>query len=86
MHGLCDCVRNHEKLTCIYLKGSIAAAIQATMGSVSAGSVFACLQSAGMAGYGAAVVNAGVSMAGGVAMAANMASNFFRRMESVSTF
>ncbi|OTA86310.1 hypothetical protein M434DRAFT_399952 [Hypoxylon sp. CO27-5] len=48
--------------------GSVASGIQAGIGNVAAGSVFATLQSAGMAGYGAAIVN-GVVQAGGAAVA-----------------
>ncbi|OTB00835.1 hypothetical protein M426DRAFT_323946 [Hypoxylon sp. CI-4A] len=44
--------------------GSFAAGIQGMIGNVAAGGIFATLQSAGMAGYGAAVVN-GVVQAGG---------------------
>lgn len=40
--------------------GSIAAGIQAGIGSVAAGSVFATLTSAAMAGYGAPIVLGGV--------------------------
>ncbi|KAI1798529.1 hypothetical protein F4811DRAFT_548165 [Daldinia bambusicola] len=45
--------------------GSIAAGAQSAIGNVAAGSLFATLQSAGMAGYGAAAVN-GVVQAGGI--------------------
>ncbi|KAI1214430.1 uncharacterized protein F4807DRAFT_456072 [Annulohypoxylon truncatum] len=45
---------------------SLAAGAQASIGNVAAGSLFATLQSAGMAGYGAAIVN-GVVQAGGAA-------------------
>ncbi|KAK6955879.1 hypothetical protein Daesc_003524 [Daldinia eschscholtzii] len=45
--------------------GSIAAGAQSAIGNVAAGSLFATLQSAGMAGYGAAAVN-GVIQAGGI--------------------
>ncbi|KAI8960643.1 hypothetical protein F5Y11DRAFT_329014 [Daldinia sp. FL1419] len=45
--------------------GSIAAGIQSGIGNVAAGGVFATLQSAGMAGYGAATVN-GIVSAGGI--------------------
>ncbi|KAI1410985.1 hypothetical protein F5Y13DRAFT_166713 [Hypoxylon sp. FL1857] len=48
--------------------GSFAAGAQAGIGNVVAGSTFATLQSAAMAGYGAAIVN-GVIQAGGVAAA-----------------
>ncbi|KAI0133284.1 hypothetical protein F4776DRAFT_624885 [Hypoxylon sp. NC0597] len=48
--------------------GSVASGIQAGIGNVAAGSAFATLQSAGMAGYGAAIVN-GVIQAGGAAIA-----------------
>jgi hypothetical protein len=40
--------------------GSIAAGIQAGMGNVAAGSIFATLTSAAMAGYGVPVVYGGV--------------------------
>ncbi|KAI1135340.1 hypothetical protein F5Y05DRAFT_416327 [Hypoxylon sp. FL0543] len=52
--------------------GSLAAGAQAGIGNVAAGSLFATLQSAGMAGYGAAIVN-GVVQAGGVAYAVGSA-------------
>ncbi|KAI0834305.1 hypothetical protein F5Y06DRAFT_279464 [Hypoxylon sp. FL0890] len=48
--------------------GSLAAGAQAGIGNVAAGSAFATLQSAGMAGYGVAIVN-GVVQAGGAAVA-----------------
>lgn len=61
-------------------KDSIAATAQSLIGNVPAGSVFAYVQSAGMAGYGTAAVNTGVSvMAGGVALATNLISKVFRR-------
>ncbi|XXG97384.1 hypothetical protein Hte_003685 [Hypoxylon texense] len=47
------------------VKASIAAGIQSGIGSVVAPSLFATLQSAGMAGYGVAVVNGAVSAGGG---------------------
>lgn len=50
--------------------GSIAAGIQATIGNVAAGGLFAIFQSAGMAGYDAGIVNGGVQIAGVVAAAA----------------
>ncbi|KAI0181665.1 hypothetical protein GGR52DRAFT_48688 [Hypoxylon sp. FL1284] len=46
-------------------KASLAAGIQSGIGNVVAPSLFATLQSAGMAGYGAAVVNGAVSAGGG---------------------
>ncbi|KAI0885022.1 uncharacterized protein GGS22DRAFT_162518 [Annulohypoxylon maeteangense] len=46
---------------------SLASGAQAAVGNVAAGSLFATLQSAGMAGYGAAIVN-GVVQAGGAAV------------------
>ncbi|KAI1452291.1 hypothetical protein F4805DRAFT_472613 [Annulohypoxylon moriforme] len=48
--------------------GSVAAGAQAAAGNVAAGSAFATLQSAAMAGYGAAIVN-GVIQAGGAVAA-----------------
>ncbi|KAI2616325.1 hypothetical protein GGR54DRAFT_241830 [Hypoxylon sp. NC1633] len=50
------------------VKASIASGVQAGIGNVAAGSAFATLQSAGMAGYGAAIVN-GVVQAGGAGAA-----------------
>ncbi|KAL6152686.1 hypothetical protein ACJQWK_11340 [Exserohilum turcicum] len=47
--------------------GSLAAAVQSGLGTVSAGSTFAVLQSAAMGGYGAGTVAA---VAGGTAVAA----------------
>ncbi|KAI4867005.1 hypothetical protein F4820DRAFT_446528 [Hypoxylon rubiginosum] len=47
------------------VKASVAAGIQSGIGNVVAPSLFATLQSAGMAGYGAAVVNGAVSAGGG---------------------
>ncbi|KAI1374882.1 hypothetical protein F4677DRAFT_447148 [Hypoxylon crocopeplum] len=47
---------------------SLAAVVQSGIGNVVAGSAFATLQSAGMAGYGAAVVN-GAVQAGGATVA-----------------
>ncbi|KAI1087620.1 hypothetical protein F5B19DRAFT_61731 [Rostrohypoxylon terebratum] len=55
-----------------YHAGSIAAGAQASAGNIAAGSLFATLQSAGMAGYGAAIVN-GVIQAGGAVAAATTA-------------
>ncbi|KAI0384604.1 hypothetical protein F5Y04DRAFT_277330 [Hypomontagnella monticulosa] len=49
---------------------SLASAVQSGIGNVAAGSAFATLQSAGMAGYGAAVVNGAVQV-GGAALAAS---------------
>ncbi|CAI4214011.1 unnamed protein product [Parascedosporium putredinis] len=60
--------------------GSIAAGIQATIGNVAAG-VFAIFQSAGMAGYGAGIVNGGVQIAGVVAAAAAAAVTGFKEPE-----
>lgn len=59
--------------TCILLAnlsscclGSIAAGVHSTIGNVAAGSLFATLQSAGMGGYGVAVVNTVAQAVGGV--------------------
>jgi hypothetical protein len=46
-----------------FILGSIAVAAQASVGNVAAGCVFAVLQSTVMARYGAAAVNAVVSIA-----------------------
>lgn len=54
----------------------MAAAIQSGIGNVAAGSAFATLQSAGMAGSGAAVVNGVVSFGGAlVALASGSAAS-----------
>ncbi|PKS04916.1 hypothetical protein jhhlp_008281 [Lomentospora prolificans] len=52
------------------IASSAAASIQAGLGSVAAGSLFATLQSAGMAGYGAAAVNGVDQIAGGATVVA----------------
>ncbi|KAK1765936.1 hypothetical protein QBC33DRAFT_120791 [Phialemonium atrogriseum] len=47
-------------------KGSFAAWLHSLVGNAAAGGAFAVLQSAGMAGYGAVVVNGAVQIAGGL--------------------
>ncbi|KAG6034866.1 hypothetical protein E4U41_006347 [Claviceps citrina] len=54
--------------------GSVAAAIQSSIGNVVAGGLFATLQSAAAGGAGAAVVNGAVSAAGGLTAAVAGAS------------
>lgn len=49
--------------------GSVAAAVQSSLGVVGAGGWFATLQSAGMAGYGVAAVDGVVQVVGGTVMA-----------------
>ncbi|KAK6224521.1 hypothetical protein QIS74_02848 [Colletotrichum tabaci] len=61
--------------------GSAAAAAQAGIGNVAAGGLFATLQSAGMGGYGAAVVN-GVVQAGGGVSAAQSGYGAFKQWAS----
>ncbi|CAM1505409.1 Fc.00g110460.m01.CDS01 [Cosmosporella sp. VM-42] len=58
--------------------GSIAAALQSSMGSVAAGGLFATLQSAGAGGYGAATVY-GAIQAGGIGLAAAGAASSQRK-------
>ncbi|KAL2858972.1 hypothetical protein BJX68DRAFT_262491 [Aspergillus pseudodeflectus] len=58
--------------------GSIAAAVQGTIGNVAAGSTFATLQSAGAAGAGAAVVNGAVQGAAVVGTIGNVAVGWVR--------
>jgi len=60
------CLGNKPELTCLP-KGSAAAAAQASIGDVAAGSTFAILQSAAAGGAGAALVN---GIAAGTATAA----------------
>ncbi|KAI1780818.1 hypothetical protein F4818DRAFT_18206 [Hypoxylon cercidicola] len=47
-------------------KGSAAAGLHSAIGIVSTPSLFATLQSAGMAGYGTAIVNGAVQIVGGL--------------------
>jgi len=56
------------------LAGSIAAGAQAGVGNIAAGSFLATLQSAGMGGYGVAIVNGVVSAVAGIIGAATGAS------------
>ncbi|QPH00569.1 hypothetical protein C2857_004319 [Epichloe festucae Fl1] len=56
------------------IAGSAAACVQSGIGNVVAGSAFATLQSAGMGGAGAAVVNGVVSTVGGVVAAVGAVS------------
>ncbi|KAJ0419474.1 hypothetical protein BJY00DRAFT_164539 [Aspergillus carlsbadensis] len=58
--------------------GSIAAAVQGTIGNVAAGSAFATLQSAGAAGAGAAVVNGVVQGAALVGTIGNVGVGWVR--------
>lgn len=66
---------NHSIL---YL-GSIAAGAQATIGNVVGGSAFATLTSAGMGGYGAAVVAGAAQAAGGAAALAGAARAYISK-------
>ena len=59
--------------------GSIASWIQSIISPVAGGSLFAILQSAGMGGFGATVVNGVVAAGGAVRMAIAAIFNFFRR-------
>ena len=52
--------------------GSIAAGIQAGIGNVAAGSLFATLQSAAMGGFGVAIVSGTVEAGAGVLAAASL--------------
>ena len=59
--------------------GSIAAMIQSTMSPVAAGSLFAILQSAGMGGSGAIIVNGATAAVGASVGAIAAISRFCRR-------
>ncbi|KAK1458158.1 hypothetical protein CMEL01_15505 [Colletotrichum melonis] len=66
-------VRENPRTTVCYggiVAGSAAAGIQAGIGNVVAPSLFATLQSAGAAGYGAAVVNGAIQAGAGVSATA----------------
>ncbi|KAF2231848.1 hypothetical protein EV356DRAFT_535188 [Viridothelium virens] len=57
--------------------GSIAAGIQSIIAPVAGGSLFAILQSAGIGGFGAAIVNGVVAAGGAIGMAAAAIFRFF---------
>ncbi|KAJ6531337.1 hypothetical protein B0H19DRAFT_476439 [Mycena capillaripes] len=60
------------------VKGSLAAEVQSGIGYVAARSLFATLESAGMAGYGLAVVNTAVQIGGGALAAGSGAVAFLK--------
>lgn len=76
------CLFTHESSDCLFVVmcvGSIAAGIQAGIGNVVAGSAFATLTSAGMGGYGAAVVAGAAQAAGGAAAAVGAAGAYMSK-------
>ena len=64
-------------------QGSLAAAIQATLGPVAAGSLFAVLQSAAMGGYGAAIV-AGTMSGTSLVVAVSAAIHSFLQTKNIA--
>ncbi|KAI1759526.1 hypothetical protein GGR53DRAFT_140597 [Hypoxylon sp. FL1150] len=60
---------------------SVASGYQAAIGNVAAGSVFATLQSAGMGGYGVAIVNGAVQAGGAIVGATTALMDFTKNKE-----
>ncbi|KAF2689541.1 hypothetical protein K458DRAFT_384177 [Lentithecium fluviatile CBS 122367] len=63
----------------VELGGSLAASVQSAIGTVTAGSAFATLQSAAMGGYGAATVANAVAGAAAAAEGINVAVHAYGR-------